>query len=152
MVKEKSSDIRWQPIRKGPIYCSPGCGGSCTHKEYQSVISKSKKLHKTMGPEWSIRIWENLGWHYSLQRGPILLYERDGKYSVLIDEEITNPTGGAAIWTENSNSYSDPKKAVLKAIERVNKVVSHLNNVLDSIKAIKTTLISKSNEKGKKHG
>jgi hypothetical protein len=26
---------RWEPIRRGPIYCAPACGGGCTWAAYQ---------------------------------------------------------------------------------------------------------------------
>lgn len=60
---------RNKPIRRGRIYCAPFCGGECTHKAFVRATKEAKTLAKRMGPGWVARVWENLGWHYSVEKG-----------------------------------------------------------------------------------
>lgn len=144
MNSKQKEDIRWTPILQGRQYCSPACGGRCTHKEYKDAVRKSNKLLKVMGPEWKARVYENLGWHYSLQRGPITLYEREKEYSALIDDRLEDPVGGLALWTNDvSKRYSDPKKAVIAAIKQVEEVVMKHNGIFDSLKTIRESMKGK---------
>lgn len=56
----------WTPIRRGHIYCSPRCGGGCTHKAYHMAHRKAQALAKRLGKPWAARVWENLGWHWEV--------------------------------------------------------------------------------------
>lgn len=55
-----------EPVRRGPVYCAPWCGGGCTHVAFVSVTKAAAALAKRMGKGWKPRVWENLGWHYSV--------------------------------------------------------------------------------------
>lgn len=61
---------RWIPIRrrsaKGTIYCSPGCGFNCTQVMHDKAQADAAKLVEMIGPGWTTRVWENMGWHYSV--------------------------------------------------------------------------------------
>lgn len=59
----------WTPRRRGAIYCSPRCGASCTHAAFELATRKAKALCKRLGPGWEPRVWENMAWHYSVQKG-----------------------------------------------------------------------------------
>lgn len=67
MKKKKSSPTcdRWKPVRRGEIYCSPGCGRNCTYEEFLKASLESEKLARRCGPNFEPHVWENLGWHYS---------------------------------------------------------------------------------------
>lgn len=128
---------RWAPVRKGKIYCSPGCGAGCTYKEYERAISKSNRLQKKMGPGWKTRVWENLGWHYKLTRGPISLSESGGEYIALINDDPNVARGGLSLWTDLSKRSRDPKEAVRSAVKYMQKIVQQHNKVMEAaLKAI----------------
>src|SRR5689334_189842 len=67
----------WTPVRDGPVYCSPSCGGrekfGCTWAAYNearaSAAALRRRLEKATGPGWTVRVHENLGWHYAVERG-----------------------------------------------------------------------------------
>jgi hypothetical protein len=63
--------LSWAPIRKGPIYCSPGCGGKCTWAAHLQAKREAARLAKRLGPGWTPHVWENLGWHWKVQKGPL---------------------------------------------------------------------------------
>lgn len=123
---------RWTPVKNGRIYCSPGCGAGCTHKEYERAVSKSERLQKRMGPGWKTRVWENLGWHYELTQGPISLSESDGEYIALINNDPKEAGGGLSLWTDLSKRSREPKEAVRLAVKYMQNIVQQHNRVLEA--------------------
>ena len=65
-MPKKSCD-RWKPVRRGAIYCSPGCGGGCTYEAYLQATIDAHKLALKCGHDFKPRVWENLGWYYAAQ-------------------------------------------------------------------------------------
>lgn len=59
----------WTPRRRGEIYCSPLCGGKCTHAAFEEAHRNAAALCERLGKGWFPRVWENMGWHYSAQKG-----------------------------------------------------------------------------------
>lgn len=68
-MKKKSQDVRWKPVSRGKVFCSPACGYDCTHAMHLDAHTNAKalvaSLDKTSGKGWKPHVWENLGWHYS---------------------------------------------------------------------------------------
>lgn len=50
------------PKRK-KIYCSPACGGGCTHAKYMEACRESRKPAQQLGVGWTAEVHENLGGH-----------------------------------------------------------------------------------------
>jgi len=65
-IQRSSPPLSWKPIEKGKIYCSPGCGRGCTRAEYHTALREARALQRQCGRGWTIRVWENLGWHWEL--------------------------------------------------------------------------------------
>lgn len=57
--------LSWEPVKRGRTYCSPGCGWGCTTVEYNHAKRAGEKLAKRMGKGWTVRVHENMGWHYT---------------------------------------------------------------------------------------
>ena len=57
----------WKPKRRGPLYCSPACGGGCTWSAFEEANRKAKAMAAKLGAKWKPRVWENLGWHYAIR-------------------------------------------------------------------------------------
>lgn len=45
--------------------CAPWCGRGCTRAEHDRAKRRGKALAKSLGRGWTVRVWENLGWHYA---------------------------------------------------------------------------------------
>ncbi|KKL16309.1 hypothetical protein LCGC14_2496860 [marine sediment metagenome] len=60
-------NLSWEPIEEGDAFCAPACGHGCTTKEYDIAGAKAEVLAQTLGPDWTPRVWENLGWHYAVR-------------------------------------------------------------------------------------
>ena len=59
----------WTPVRNGDVYCSPLCGGgprTCTIQNYERAVDLSNKVAADLGPGWTTRVHENLGWRCSV--------------------------------------------------------------------------------------
>lgn len=63
---KKQKPLSWEPALRGKIYCAPACGGGCTKAAHDLATARAKALAAGMGPGWKARVWENLGWHYSV--------------------------------------------------------------------------------------
>lgn len=61
----------WKPVRSGKIYCSPACGGGCTHERYLLAKQRANDTAKLLGKGWKPVVHENLGWHASVTNGLI---------------------------------------------------------------------------------
>lgn len=53
----------------GGIYCAPWCGCNCTRAEYDRAVKEAGALAAILGDGWEPRVWENIGWHYSANKG-----------------------------------------------------------------------------------
>lgn len=63
---------RWTPVRRGERYCSPACGGGCTFAAFEEATKAACNLLaecSTLPGTWRFRVWENLGWHFSVNNG-----------------------------------------------------------------------------------
>jgi hypothetical protein len=69
MAPRTLADRGWTPVRRGAIYCSPRCGGGCTHKAFLAATAKAEKTAKRLGAGWTPVVWDNLGWHWRVERG-----------------------------------------------------------------------------------
>lgn len=93
----------WKPRRRksnnpadSDIYCSPGCGSGCLWETFQRRRAEASALRQRLtaafGGGWTIRVWENMGWHCSVSRAGLHVYldvsQFTGKvsYSTLMGE------------------------------------------------------------------
>lgn len=96
---KKPKTLSWIPVRRGPIYCAPACGGRCTWAAYQQALKASRDIARRLGPGWEPNVWENLGWHFNLKCGPMAVYPaiRKGKFIITmangpyLDRVFTTP-------------------------------------------------------------
>lgn len=74
----------WKPARHGIMYCSPACGCGCTWKDYQDAVADADALAKRLGEGWKPDVWENGGWHYSVNLAGVSISKHsDGRYLLL---------------------------------------------------------------------
>lgn len=125
----KRQTLSWKPIRRGAIYCSPGCGGGCQWAEYQNVKRIAEKTAKELGRGWKVEVWENLGWHCQVL-GPVNfkvhINFRKGM-GIVWDYSAWLELKSGGIWTDAKTA----KKAVQKAIQQVKKESKELQATID---------------------
>jgi hypothetical protein len=70
-----SENRNWTPQEQpGGIYCSPACGVRCTKSEHDEAHRLAAELCASLGDGWKPRVWENLGWHYSAEKGKMKIH------------------------------------------------------------------------------
>lgn len=90
---------------------------------------------RMIGKGWKLRVWENLGWHYSVQCGTIAVHashhSSDGKvlYSTLMSTNVADIGVGSSIFYEQRH-FNDPNKAVRHQMKIARAVVKQLNDVM----------------------
>lgn len=92
--------LSWTPVRRGPVYCSPACGGGCTRAAYDAAREAAADLARDLGPGWAPHVWENLGWHYAAQRGSVSVRRANGRSYYAFDEALAGalPQHGYRPW------------------------------------------------------
>ena len=98
----------------------------------QATKKGKQLLQKMKGSGWKLRVWENMGWNYSVKNGPINVYPLDHgqnqRFHCLLDCNEEG-TGGLAIWSTDAIS-KDPNKVVQREIESARKVVDEYDRIV----------------------
>ena len=91
-----STGNRWIPrLTATGGYCSLGCGSGCTKAEFDTATKKAKTLAAYLNKQgkvrsWVPRVWENLGWHWSVVWG---------------DQSITDGRNGIAVYARSKDAF-----------------------------------------------
>jgi len=114
--------------------------GEARTKKQATLRAKelSDYLKKELGGNWKPRVWENLGWYYSVQLGTMNVNWHLNKYGCLIDNEIGGVCG-MGYWDTGNVLFTNPKDAVKFAMKRANDFVKKVTDVCK----LNTELISK---------
>lgn len=73
-------------------------------------------LVQRLGPDWTLRVHENMGWHYSARLGGLSVHEYANQrphYSVLLGDADRWP--GTGIWT---GAGGTPEEAIENAVRQ----------------------------------
>jgi hypothetical protein len=100
-------------------------------------------LKKLKGEGWELNVWENGGWHYSAQNGPLTVHASSYRigpttYWCLLSEEFERyPVGGAPFWTARGNpSFEDPNDAVRQQVKIARQFVKKVTKIVNQVAAI----------------
>jgi len=126
--------LSWKAVRKEKIYCAPACGFECTHKAYLKARAKARAALKLLKNKtgWKVAVWENCGWHTSIQKGGMKIYIHEytiGKleYSVLFSAD--DGIGGESFWSENFHS-EDPNEVIERQLKLANDFVKRCQDAI----------------------
>lgn len=121
------SELSWDPILRGNIYCAPACGRGCTLAEFELADLRGRELAERLGNGWTYVVRENLGWSYkaiSACERIKVSGEKDGKrYLALLGEP--GCTGGRF-----SGSGKTPEQAIQSALSSARKSVAFLEGLI----------------------
>ena len=124
-MKLSHPSIRWTPQRDGDRFCSPACGRGCTFQEFEDATNKGKALAELLGPQWTPRVWENLGWFHA---AILDCEEAPGVYI-----EVYGPTiARDKYWIDARfpeqfhGTFDDPVKGILTLISSAKKKAARL--------------------------
>lgn len=133
-VVQVTEDPTGVAVRRGAFFGSPQCCHArlCTLAAYEQAIEEGRRLVAHLGPGWTLRVWENLGWFYaaSLQSG-------DHFVEVHPRTIGSSTTGGWKIdgygATFDNRSWHDsptPEGAIIKVIAEMRAEMDNLGAVL----------------------
>ncbi len=122
--------LSWKPRCRGDIYCAPACGGGCKRCDYELAVSQSRMLAACMGKGYKARVWENLGWWYSVKSACEKLEihsEKDGKYFTAYLN--TTPNNGGR-WVCSAKT---PQLAVKKVLAAARQELLALQETIEGL-------------------
>ena len=124
----------WEAKRRGAIFCSPACGRGCKESEFiAATVAADRLLRALKGKGWKTRVYENLGWHYSVYNDYVTVYPvGPDSYRCLMSDDI-DCRAGSRLWQDNLAYYRDPNQAVWQQIKRAADVVVKLQNVVEGV-------------------
>lgn len=98
-----------------------------------------KALVKRLGPGWTLRVWENLGWHYSATCAGMSVYPAygGGFHTLLSAEAWKNggPGGGEVYWSGlRARTFKDPRRAVADQLQRAQVFVDRAQLAIDEVR------------------
>lgn len=91
-------------------------------------------LKRMKGKGWKVRIWENIGWHYCVENGPLSVHASgDGMFDCLLGVKGT----GEGLWNGPGDPrHSDPNEVVRLQIEhakaKFKALVAHYQGFIDA--------------------
>ena len=86
------ANVDWTPRElPGGFYCSPRCGGHkgfCRKSDFSKATKDAAALARSLGDGWEPVVWENLGWHWRVEKGFVEVWrDKDGTYSCWLQGE-----------------------------------------------------------------
>jgi hypothetical protein len=104
-------------------------------KTRAEAAAAGKQAQRQLPKGWKLRVWENLGWHYSLSKGNVRLLPPDDisdRWSCLISEVPTDVPGSGGPWTRTGGGWGEtPREAVRKALRDLLAYVENQQKVLE---------------------
>ncbi len=101
-----------------------------TKKDAQEGVLYLLSLMEDKG--WESRVWENLGWHYSINKAGMTIYTAHTtpgevqKYHSLFTRSQTHKGYGDVFW-EDINSNINPNKLVKEQVRVVKEYIEQFN-------------------------
>ncbi|TPL42663.1 MULTISPECIES: hypothetical protein [unclassified Mesorhizobium] len=113
-----TNDKAWVPVRNGPFYCSPRCGGGkfCRHEWYVAAKRNAEALAARMGDGWQVKIWENLGWHYTVEKGHVTIHVNEDR-NAPFDPQAGYPVRSYSAWIQPGVVIADHVIQIIEAAE-----------------------------------
>ena len=129
-----SSGHRWTPVLRGDIYCSPGCGGGCKKSDYDKVVEQAGLVAAALGYGWEPYVYENLGWHYQVNKGQAnVIPNRGGGFTASIRLEGTERSNGhMESFGVIEAQDTEPRLAVQKVLTLLSSRIARFQRVLAS--------------------
>jgi hypothetical protein len=118
----------------GVTYCSPNCGLGCAKAAFDKATADAAALCERMGPGWEPRVWENLGWHWSISKGAAVIYANRGCYSAWINTQ----THVAQHHVQFIETAETPEDALGIAVQMARTHIARIQQTLDALLEEKT--------------
>jgi hypothetical protein len=106
----------------------------------QAATKAGKALLARMnGKGWKLRVWENFGWHYAVNLGPINVFPEGGisdpvgaRFHILMNDRGNDSTGGSYQWLVRRH-FKDPNAAVRAQLRLARKRADEINRLVTKV-------------------
>lgn len=121
--------LSWEPVKTGSRYCAPACGYGCTQDEHDRAVALAELLASTLGPDWTTRVWENLGWHYEVRSpcGRLSVHPGSGAGFTAF---LGAPGGIGGRWAEHGNT---PQEAIDRTVAVATAEYNEIGSILEGL-------------------
>lgn len=115
------------PVRRGAVFCSPWCGSGCTWAAHEKAHERAAALAASLGPNWTPRVWENMGWHFCSQHAtlPIEVHQHEARRFMCY----------ANLKPQFLGEGSSARAALQDALGKARAAAEHLQSTLAAIEA-----------------
>lgn len=109
--------------------------------EREAREAGEKLLAQMYGEGWTLRVWENLGWHISVINWPVAVYEASGRgetryFSAMTDDPNVEIVSGTPAYLAMSGSFLDPNQAVRAHLSHAEGVAHKIEQAVKVGKSI----------------
>ena len=109
----------------------------------EAIIAGGKLLGKMEGDTWRLRVWENLGWHYSVESPPFTVFPSGAckndreprRFTCLMTDKSDYCGTGSGMWSNNS-TFADPNEAVRHELAAAKAVLEGLIKVMEQAQRV----------------
>jgi hypothetical protein len=102
----------------------------------EAVEAGRALIRKLKGKGWKLRVWKNIGWQFYAYNGPISVHGKV-EYWAVVSNNPDHAGGGWSIWDDpNLKQYSDPNKAVRRAMKFVREYFNRVKAVVERAEAV----------------
>ena len=114
--------VSWTPRLSddGRLFCSPACGAGCTAEEHElakrGATALARRLGRVFGSGWRSVVWENMGWHYRVEKGQCSVSAHDHGGFVRYTAEMV---GCSSVSDAMAHQPEDAVEALLRSIRIV---------------------------------
>lgn len=127
----------WTPIlsQGGRVYCSPRCGGKCLKEHYDNAVTAADALAARMGAGWKPAVWENLGWHYRVEKGVAVLHAKEDRRKPAVNGAY--PITGYMVFLNSAKQFvshaATPEDALGFAAQDARTLIARVAADLDAL-------------------
>lgn len=102
-------ELSCTPVRHGPYYCAPACGGKCTIIQHDQAVILANRVAKRLGEEWKPYVMENLGWHSKVEHASECLKISINKYGKRVSYTafLGEPKSAGGTWAESGDTAEE---------------------------------------------
>lgn len=126
------------------IKCDPLCGRGCTKAQYDRNMRHAKALQKKLGNGWTVRVWDNLGWHHHVVSKNQCIYVSDRyaaslmpmprRCSTRYNTYISDVPGETYVSYDGYGST--PKEAITNAADKLRAKMDQLERAVKDARTI----------------
>ena len=123
------TELSWDAVEQGHQFCAPACGRGCTRTEHDIAEASAELLARMLGPDWTAKVWENLGWHYSVRSpcGSLTVHPGLGSSFIAF---LGGPGGIGGRWSSRGDT---PQEAIVATVAAAAAEYTEIGAIIEGL-------------------